>query len=730
MHAIRSATLALAATLLAGAALAETAQPWMNPALSPDERARLVEAQMTLDEKLSMLHGPMALRGLVPGVPSEALGGAGYIPGVPRLGVPALQETDASLGVTNPVSVRKDDGGTAFPSGLLTASTFNPELAYASGAVIGHEAWSKGLNVLLGGGMDLVREPRNGRNFEYLGEDPLLAGVMAGEAVRGTQSQHIVSTLKHYAINSQETLRHSVNVRISEAAMRESDLLAFEIAVERGQPGSIMCAYNRVNGPYACDSDVLLNQVLKRDWGFKGWVMSDWGAVPSLEAAMHGLDQQSGQQLDPMVFFDAPLKEAVQSGRIPAERVSDMTRRILRSMFSAGLFEQPAQRGAPIDKAADAAVSRRTAEEGIVLLKNSRGVLPLAAGARRIVVIGGHADGGVLSGGGSSNVVQTEAEVLRVPVGGEGELGGAFASMVFHASPPLRALRAAMPGATVSFVSGGYPSEAAAAARGADVAIVFATQWATEGQDVPDLTLPDGQDELIAAVAAANPNTVVVLENNGPLAMPWLAKAAAVVEAWYPGAMGGDAIADILTGKVNPSGKLSVSFPNPDELKPIPGWGLPPKTPIDVDYDGVGSDVGYRWYAREGRKPMFPFGYGLSYTSFAYANAAVVGGRDLVVSFDVTNTGQRAGKEAAQVYLVSTPTKKAQRLIGFSKVDLKPGETRRVSITADPRLLAFYDPARPGWRLDAGEYQVMVGPASDAPALTGSAKLRARVIKP
>ena len=723
MQATRSLVLGLGLALLAMQAGAAEIRPWMDPKLDPDERARLVEREMTLDERIGLLHGVMAFPFLGP-LPPEARGSAGYIPGVPRLGVPALQESDASLGLTNPLEIRKGEGGTPMPSGLALAATFDPDAAFQGGRMIGHEAWSAGFNVLLGGGVNLTREPRGGRSFEYLGEDPLLAGTLAGEAVRGTQSQHVISTVKHFVLNSQETLRHAVSANIPLAALRESDLLAFELAIERGEPGAVMCSYNRINGDYACDNDRLLNGVLKGDWGYRGWVMSDWGAVPGLQAAIHGLDQQSGQQLDKAVYFGAPLKAAVESGTIPPERVSDMTRRILRSMFAVGVVENPPQRG-PVDYDADAAVAQRAAEEGIVLLKNQDGLLPLASKGRRVLLIGGFADVGVLSGGGSSQVIPPGA-VMRVPVAGEGELPGPFRSMVFHLSSPLKALRAAAPDDRVSFFPGDYPAAAAAAAHDADVAIVFATQWTTEGADVPDLTLPNGQDQLIAAVAAANPNTIVVLETGGPVLMPWLGQVKAVIEAWYPGVRGGEALARILTGQVNPSGHLPITFPAGESQLPqpvLPGAGRTAEEAPGYDV-AEGADSGYRWYARQGLEPLFPFGHGLSYTSFGFAGLALKAGDGLELSFDVTNTGSSTGAEVPQAYLVSAAGKPTRRLIGFARISLAPGETGRVTMTADPRLLGRYDESRHGWWIEPGVYRVAVGASSKALSLQGDARLK------
>jgi beta-glucosidase len=620
------------------------AAPWMNAKLSPDRRADLLQRQMTLDEQIGLLHGHIPL--LMFPRPADALRSAGYVAGIPRLGVPAIRESDASLGVAN--AGRVGDDATPLPSGLALAATFDPKVAFDGGAMIGKEARQKGFNVLLAGGVNLLREPRNGRNFEYLGEDPLLAGTMDGASIRGIQSQHIVSTAKHFALNDQETGRNTVSAEIGEPAARESDLLAFEIAIETGRPGSVMCAYNRIGGTYACENPDLLNRTLKQDWGWKGWVMSDWGAVHSVSAAAAGLDQESGQELDRQAFFDAPLRKAVASGDLPAARVHDMVHRILRSLFAAGVIDHPLSPGG-LDTKADAATARRAADQGIVLLKNQGGLLPLAAGVRRIAVIGGHADIGVLSGGGSSQVIPLGSVSFPPPKGAPVWGGG----MVYHPSSPLKAIRARASRAEVVYADGADPAAAAAAARRADVAIVFATQWASEAMDV-SLTLPDGQDGLISAVASANPRTVVVLETGGPVLAPWMDQVGAVLEAWYPGAEGGEAIADILYGRVNPSGRLPVTFPaGEDQLAhpKLPGaeQAAPEgvtvsaaQKPFDADYD-EGSDVGYRRFVRTGARPLAPFGRGLSYTHFRYGGLKVKGGRTLTVSFTVTNTGSREG---------------------------------------------------------------------------------------
>ncbi|MDT8759138.1 glycoside hydrolase family 3 C-terminal domain-containing protein [Sphingomonas psychrotolerans] len=695
---------------------AASARPWMEAKLTPDQRADRLLAAMTFEEKVALLHGPMAMpfSPAMP-MPKGAVGSAGFIAGNERLGIPALQESDASLGVTNPMLVRgPKDMSTALPSGLALAATFDPAVAFAGGQMVGREARAKGLNVQLAGGANLARDPRNGRNFEYVGEDPLLAGVMAGEGVRGIQSTGMVSTVKHYAINDQEHNRNTVDAVIGEQAMRESDLLAFQIAIERGKPGSIMCAYNLINGVHACEHDMLLNQVLKRDWRYPGFVMSDWGAVHSLDAFMGGLDQQSGEQLDPQIWFDKPLKQAVAAGKIPAARVDDAARRVLRAMFAAGLFDQPAA-GPAIDFAAHGEVALREAERAIVLLDNRKNLLPLAATAGNVVVIGGHAEAGVPSGMGSSQVTNpyrtSPFPPVSVPLGGEGIMA-LWNNVVFHPDPPLAALRAKLPKAQIRFDTGSSAEAAANAARGADVAIVFAYQPSGEGEDLPDMTLPFGQDAVIEAVAAANPNTIVVLETGNAVRMPWADKVGAVVQAWYGGSKGGEAIARVLTGEVNPSGRLPVTWPIDESQLPrpsIPGWSAGPKDLVKVDYGIEGSDVGYRWFARQGTEPRYWFGHGLSYTSFGHGNLTARGGKRLTASIDVTNSGARAGEEVVQLYLTERPGGPARRLLAFDKIALQPGETKRVSLTVDPRLLADYDVSGRGWRIAAGRYRVAIG---------------------
>ncbi|MGZ3315026.1 MAG: beta-glucosidase [Caulobacteraceae bacterium] len=722
------------AAVLALACAAPTAQAqphrWSDPSLTPDQSADLALGQMTQDEKIALVHGNFP-RVMKPGPPPGAPSSAGFIAGIPRLDLPDLRESDASLGVAT--AGRKDDDAAALPSSMLMASTWSPEAAYAGGAMIGKETRQKGFNVLLNGGVNLTRDPFNGRNFEYLGEDPLLAGTLAGAAIAGIQSQHVVSTAKHYLMNDQETGRGTYDARIGEAAMRESDLLAFEIAIQKGQPGSVMCAYNRINGAYACENPHTLTDVLKTDWGWKGWVMSDWGAVHSVDAAAAGLDQESGQELDRQVFFDAPLREALAAGKLTQARLDDMVRRILRSEFAFGLVGPQVPAGA-LDVQADARVAQAESEAGIVLLKNDGGVLPLAASARRIAVIGGHADIGVLSGGGSSQVVPRGSTVLPRPAGAPEWVEGT----VYHPSAPLQAIKARAKGET-TFQSGADLAAAVAAAKAADVAVVFVEQWASEAIDVPIRLSPD-QETLIEAVAAANPRTVVVLENGGPLLMPWIGKVQGVVEAWYPGMRGGEAIARILFGEVNPAGRLPATFAaDPGQLpraipvgadRPQPAGAAPGAEPaFPVEYR-EGSSVGYRWFAQTGAKPLFPFGFGLSYTTFRYGALKLSGGKALSASVAVTNTGRREGVETVQLYLSKGPARSQRRLLGWAQVKLRPGETRTVALTAEPKLLANWDDESHGWAVAPGRYEVFAGPDAETAAQSGAVELQAAHLAP
>ncbi len=693
---------------------ATNVQPWLNPALDPDARAALATAAMTQDEKLTLVFGYFSTDAPWKNFkrPDGSLpDAAGFVPGIARLGIPPQWQTDAGVGVATQRSPHPRER-TSLPSGLATAATWNPDLAFQGGAMIGNEARLSGFNVMLAGGVNLLREPRNGRNFEYGGEDPWLAGIIVGNEIKGIQSNHIISTMKHYALNDQATSQSELDAVVADAPSRMSDLLAFQFANETGDPGSVMCAYNIVNGKHACEQGWINNDVLKTDWGFKGYVMSDWGATHStVDAALGGLDQESGFPFDNTPWFGEPLKKAVAQGQVPQARLDDMAHRILRSMFANGLIDDQVKgdQAASIDYDAHGKVTQTDAEEGMVLLKNT-GILPLAASVKTIAVIGGHADKGVLSGGGSSQVYPRGG--MAVPNEGPDNFPG---PMVFFPSSPMKALQART-AATVIYADGKDLAAAAKLAAASDVVIVFANQWTAEGMDVPDLNLPDKQDALITTVARANPKTVVVLQTGGPVVMPWLNDVGAVIEAWFPGTSGGEAIARVLTGEVNPSGRLPATFPASLDQLPRPKLDGDNHGPRDklysVDYNIEGAAVGYKWFDRHGLKPLFPFGFGLSYGTFAFNDFhAQPSGKAVVANVTVSNTGKLAGKTVVQVYVapvVNAGWESPKRLGGFAKLDPAPGGTSVATIRIDPRLLAVYDSGSKTWKIAGGDYKVML----------------------
>ena len=707
--------------------------------VDPDVFAAETESKMTDDERFSLI---VSLLGAVPSIgvprdkriPPEVKNmSAGYTPGITRLGIPALQSSDASMGVTNPGYRPDDKGATAFPASIVVGSSFNPQLAREGGIAIGREARMRGFNIMLAGGINLARDVRNGRNFEYYGEDPFHSALLAAEQVNGIQSQGVISTLKHYSLNNNETNRHWLNVIIDPAAHRESDLLAFQIAIERSQPGSIMSGYNKINGEYASGNHHLLNEVLKGAWGYKGYVMSDWGAVPEWDYALKGLDQESGIQMDIKQWgaeaFTDRLRKAYAEGKLSKERLSDMVRRILRSAYVVGI-----DRWGPapaVDMVKHNEIALEAARQGIVLLKND-GALPLATNRPlKIGVVGGYAQLGVPAGTGSGSVLPVGGYAGSLNIGGaHGSMGNAR-NLFLLPSSPLAELKKLLPQAQIEFDGAYTPTESAMLAKRVDVVIAFGIRVEGEAFDLPDLSLPWGQDAVIDAVATANPNTIVVLETGNPVSMPWRDKVKAIVEAWYPGQAGGQAIAEILTGRVNPSGRLPITFPADLAQTPrptLPDIDTPWGTPTTIRYD-EGAEVGYRWYAQKNRKPLYYFGHGLSYTTFDYKDLRVTGGETITATFTVTNTGKVAGADVPQVYLTDAAGEERTRLIGFERVELAPGASKTVTLKADPRLLAKFD-GKNGlgqWRIAGGLYRVALGRSAGDLVLTGEAPLTARM---
>lgn len=767
---------------------------WNYSSLSPDQRADLVIAQMTLDEKISLVHGGGSFGfgpppgaggapgpggpgargtrvggagfgpGIVPppggaaapgpggaGAPgpgpgfspppggagtmgaSRSNGGAGFIPGIPRLGIPDLNMADSAVGVTR--GAARSRYSTLLPSTVSEAASWDLKVAYDYGALIGRELRDQGYNMSIGGGVDITREPRNGRTFEYQGEDPILAGTMVGQLMKGVQDQHIIGDLKHYALNDQETGRNIASANLDKRSMRETDLLAFEIGLRVSGAGAVMGSYNRINGDYACENSYTLTDVLKKAWGFKGWVLSDWGGTHStVKAALAGLDQEmpGGR------YFGDALKQAVESGEVPMARLDDMVHRILRTEFAVGVVDNP-----PVPKVVDVfgglEVAQRVAEQGTVLLKNANDQLPLnASSLRTIAVIGSHADVGVLSGGGSAQVDPPGGNAVAPPPPPPGaprpRFGGFGRGPIWFPSSPLKAIRAKAPKARVEYNAGTDRAAAAALAKASSIAIVFVNQPASEGRDLPSLSLPDNQDRLVSAVAAANPRTIVVLETGGPVTMPWIDRVSGVLASWYPGIRGAQAIANILFGDVNPSAKLPITFARTEADLPhprVPGTDIAPEPagggfggfggrlpPFDINYT-EGLKVGYKWFDAEDKQPLFPFGHGLSYTTFAYSGLQA---SPKNVTFTVKNSGKRAGAEIAQVYVGLPPSanEPPKRLVAWEKVPLAPGAAKTITLALNPEYLSIFNVDKDGWELVPGDYQVFVGGSSRDTPLTGT----------
>jgi beta-glucosidase len=496
-----------------------------------------------------------------------------------------------------------------------------------------------------------------------------------------------------------------------------------------------MCSYNRVNGDYACENKYLLTDLLKKDWNFKGFVLSDWGGTHSLEkASAAGLDHEEPGE----IFYGDDFKKAVESGKVPATELDDHVQRILRSMFAAGVVDDPPQKSV-VDVVGGFEVAQRIAEQGTVLLKNANGQLPLdATKVHSIAIIGPHADVGMISGGGSAQVDPPGGNAIMPP--GKGNTH--WQDHIWFPTSPLKSIRVKAPGAKVQFDSGADPAAAAALAKSADVAIIFAHKWESEGMDLDSLSLPDNQDELIAKVAAANPHTVVVLETGTAVTMPWADQVSGILEAWFAGSRGAEAVANILFGDVNPSAKLPMTFPRSEADLPHPTLVKSPKATIDADRQGwkriaaglpvfqvtydEGVKVGYKWYDAENKPVLFPFGYGLSYTTYSYSNLNVTPGKNPHVTFTVTNTGNRAGAEIAEVYasLPAAAAEPPKRLVGWSKVKLNAGESKDVTVDVDPKYLSIFNVEKNAWELLPGDYGIMVGGSSQTLPLKASVSLK------
>lgn len=680
----------------------------MDPARPPEDRARLLVVAMTLDEKITQLHGRIGVNPEFPCGNSTR-----HVPGVPRLRIPTMRITNGPAGV-GPGDCSPQKPATALPSGLALAASWDPALAYAFGEVAGTETANLATHVFEAPGLNIARVPQNGRNFEYFGEDPYLAGRMAVEQVKAVQSRGVIAMPKHYVANNQETNRFEVDELIDERTLREIYLPAFEMAVRDGGAAAVMCAYPRINGTYACENGHLLTEVLRKEWGFRGYVQSDFGAVhstaPSILAGTD-LEMNTGEW-----YNAARINAALGAGAIRVADIDVLLKRRFYAMFRLGQFERPLVE-TPIDAVGHGRVARSIAEQSAVLLRNDGGLLPLDASVvRSIALIGpsAHARDAKTGGEGSSRVVP------------------------LYTVTPMQGLRNVLTElrstATVTYHDGAVLPAAAALAASSDIAIVMVGDTLTEGADRPNLSLPGNQDALVSAVAAANPRTIVVLKNGGPVLMPWLGQVRAVLQAWYPGSEDGNAVAGLLLGVSNPSGKLPITFPRTESDVPARTTAQWPGVPVNGVATATyseGLQVGYRWYDAQNIKPLFPFGFGLSYTTFSLSHletapAVTDGTTPIRVEFWLENTGRRAGAEVPQVYLglPSTTGEPPKRLVGFKKVWLDPGERTKVTLMIDPdatnRPLSYWESELGDWAVANGTYKVYLGSSAGHIAATGA----------
>lgn len=665
---------------------------WVATAQDAGARARHLVSKMTLQEKISELHGIRDATHFR------------YVPGVARLGIPALRVANGPAGV-GPAGDRPQLPATALPAPISLGTTWDVEAARVYGEIIGKETRDLGYGLLEGPDVNIMRVPQNGRTFEAFGEDPFLTSQFAVAEIRGLQSQNAIADVKHYDANNQEADRFRINEIIGERALHEIYLPAFKAAVQQGHVGSVMCAYPRINGVFNCENDLLLNQILKRRWNFNGFVTSDFGATHStVPSALAGLDLEmpTGR------YFSSALEAAVKSGQVPMPRIDDMLVRRFRTMMDFGVYDHPPTRQT-IPAEEDGLAARRLAEEGMVLLKNQGGILPLdAAHLHSVAVIGPYAAKAITGGGGSSHVVP------------------------LYTVDPVKGIESRV-GARVKvgFADGSNLSRASALAKSSDVAIVMVGDHETEGRDHP-ITLADGQDQLVEAVAAANPHTVVVLKSGTAILMPWIDKVPALLEAWYPGEEDGNAVAAVLFGDVDPSGKLPITFPR--QLSDLPANTTEQYPGVNgVVHYSEGVLVGYRHYDAQHIQPLFPFGYGLSYTKFEYKHLRISPrrvsfsshpGRMVTVDVDVTNTGKREGAEVVELY-VGMPSARGipeppKQIKGFERIELKPGETTRARFELGPSTFSYWNTQAHRWEVMGGTYHIMVGSSSRDIRLEGA----------
>jgi beta-glucosidase len=725
---------AAVAVFYTGMALGQTpnSNPWMNTSLPPAQRAQLLVAAMTLDQKIQQLHGQGTSN--IPEFP--ACGNTfRHVQGIPSLNIPTFRITNGPLGIgqgdCNPIAK-----ATAYPSSIALAAGFDPGVARLYGDMVGSEAVSVGVHVVEGPGMNMLRIPQGGRNFEYLAEDPFLAGTMAAAEIRAMQSHGVIAMAKHFVGNEQELNRQTVNDVIDERTLAEIYLIPFEMSVKDGQVASVMCAYNVVNGLHACEDPTTLTDFLRTRWGFQGYVQSDFGATNSTAAAL-----KAGEDLEmqnPVWFTPDRINSALAAGAISQSDIDNALLRRFTQMFKYRVFDRPATI-TPIDQSLHGAVARTIGEEGAVLLRNVSNTLPLTCGTQQIALIGSSrfAAAAMVGGGGSSTVAP------------------------LYTVTPLAGLQRACPTATVNLYTVDKDSDlatAADAAKRADIAIVEVGDYESEGADRSGVPMTNGAsgsggfpggpgggtptpgvlpDDIVAAVAAAQPRTVVVLKNGDPVTLPWANAVSAILELWYPGQEDGNIVAELLFGYATPGGKSPMTFPMLDSDVPAntalqyPGVNV---GGVPTVYYSEGLRIGYRWYDDQGITPRYPFGFGLSYTTFSVSGvkvnpAKLEGTKPIRVTARVRNTGNRTGAEVVQVYLgmPASLEEPPKRLVGFQKVWLNPGEETSVEITIDPKAtnhpLSYWDATAHDWAIAPATYTLYVGTSSRDIISTTSHKL-------
>jgi beta-glucosidase len=708
---------------------------YKNPSTPVEERVADLLGRMTVEEKAAMLAGLNWMET----VPNE------------RLGIPSIKMSDGPLGIRtwlatgleSPEDAAKQPSvaTTAFPSGAALAAAWDVDLASREGRALGQESAASGRDMLLAPTVNINRIPLWGRNFEGFGEDPYLASRMAVAYIQGVQGEGIIATVKHFAANNQEFERHRVDARVDDRTLNEIYFPAFKAAVQEAGVWSVMSAYNKLDGQWCAENPALLIDTLQKQWGFKGFVVSDWGSTYSTEATvsagMH-LEMPGGGPLAKFLAIPAIQKAgflggwlakdkvmaALSSGKLKQAAVDDSVRRMLRVMFTAGLFDKPKKTG-EVDTPEQRAVARQGATESVVLLKNAASLLPLESPkVKSVAVIGPNAAEARPGGGGSSRV---NSKYKVSPLDGINESAGA-AFQVAYALGTAMEVPGQQPGESARKQQ---LAEAVALARKSDVAIVFvgySPELESEDFDRTTMDLPAGQDELIAAVAAANPRTVVVVVAGAPVTMTkWIGRVPAVLMQFYGGQEAGHAIADVLFGAANPSGKLPVTFPR--QVSDSPAYGNYPGKDLQVAY-AEGIYVGYRGFDRRKTEPLFAFGHGLSYTTFEYGNLQIAPtaapGAPVNVSLQVRNAGAREGAEVVQLYLrdvESSVDRPLKELKGFRRVSLKPGETQAVTFALDRTAMSFYDPARKDWVAEPGTFEVWIGSSSRDVRLKGSFEL-------